>query len=67
MAEVLNELTNGKGILYYNKNDKYKRNRYEGDFKMIKQKELESYIGIMVIMVIDMKVIGKTIKKKEKE
>ena len=31
--EYKNELKNGKGIIYYNKNEEYERNRYEGNFK----------------------------------
>ena len=33
IGEFINNLKNGKGILYYNKNNKFERNRYEGDFK----------------------------------
>ena len=34
IGEFKNGLRNGKGILYYNSNDYYKRNRYEGEWKM---------------------------------
>ena len=37
IGELNNGLKNGKGILYYNKNDIYERRRYEGDFKNNKQ------------------------------
>ena len=34
IGEFINDLKNGKGILYYNKkNKKSKKERYEGDFK----------------------------------
>ena len=33
IGEFINDIKNGKGILYFNKNDEYERNRYEGDFK----------------------------------
>jgi len=33
IGEIKNYLKDGKGILYYNKDDEYKRKRYEGDFK----------------------------------
>ena len=33
IGEFNNELKDGKGNLYYNKNDKKERNRYEGDWK----------------------------------
>ena len=33
IGEFKNGLRNGKGILYYNSNDYYKRNRYEGEWK----------------------------------
>ena len=32
-GELINNLKKGKGILYYNKNNKNERKRYEGDFK----------------------------------
>ena len=33
IGEFKNGLRNGKGILYYNSKDYYKRNRYEGEWK----------------------------------
>ena len=33
IGELKNGLKEGKGILYYDKNDKYKRHKYEGYFK----------------------------------
>ena len=33
VGEFVKDLKNGNGILYYNKNDEFDRNRYEGDFK----------------------------------
>ena len=33
IGEMKNGLKEGKGILYYNKDDKYKRKKYEGEFK----------------------------------
>ena len=32
IGEMKNGLKDGKGILYYNKDDEYNRKRYEGDF-----------------------------------
>ena len=59
IGEFINELKNGKGILYYNDG-----NRYEGNFIDIKKKEKEFYI---IIMVIYIKEILKMINMKEKE
>ena len=33
IGEFKNNKRNGKGIIYYNKNDEYKRERYEGEWK----------------------------------
>ena len=33
IGEFVNDIKDGKGILYYNKNNEYERNRYDGDFK----------------------------------
>ena len=59
VGQVVNGLREGKGIEYYNDGD-----RYEVIGEMIKKKEKEFIIGIMVI---DMKVIGKMINGKDKE
>ena len=56
IGEMKNGLKEGKGILFYDKNNEKKRIKYEGDFKNDKEKEKELCIGIMVI---DIKEIGK--------
>ena len=33
IGELINNLRNGKGILYYNKDNKYNRNKYEGEWE----------------------------------
>ena len=33
IGEIKNGLKDGKGILYFEKDDKYKRKKYEGEFK----------------------------------
>ena len=43
IGEIENGLKNGKGILYYNKNDEFKRKKYEGEFK----NDMKEGIGIM--------------------
>ena len=64
IGEFINGIKNGKGILFYNKNNKYERNRYEGDFK---DDKLEGKGILYWNDGVDMKVILKMIKQKEKE
>ena len=74
IGETKNGLKDGKGILYYDKDNEYKREKEKcigmmvidtnSNLKMIKLKEKEN---IIIIMILDMKVILKMIKKKEKE
>ena len=52
-GEFKNNLKEGKGIDYCSNGDKY-----IGEFKMVKEKEKEY---IIIMMVIDMKEIGKII------
>ena len=49
IGEYKNGLKNGRGVLYYNKEDYYKRNKYEGEWKNGLRREKEYYIGIMEI------------------
>ena len=47
-------LKDGKGIFYYNKDDKHGRSKYEGDFKNDKEEGKD-----IIIMAIDIKMILK--------
>ena len=64
IGEMKNGLKDGRGILFYDKDDIFERKKYEGEFKIIKKKEKEYFTGIMKIII--MKVIIKMIKWKEK-
>ena len=63
IGEIKNGLKEGKGILFFNKEDIYERKNMKVNLKMIKKKRMEYYIGKTVI---DMKVNLKMIKWKVK-
>ena len=60
IGQVLNGVPEGKGIMYWNEGD-----RYEGEWKNDQKEGI--IIVTMNLRVIDMKVIIKMVKKKEKE
>ena len=59
-GDFKNDKFEGKGIYYYN-NEPWKDDKYEGEWKKVKQKEKEY---IILIMEINMKVIGKWVISK---
>ena len=61
LGEIKNNLKDGNGIQYFNKNVNNKRRKYLGEFY---KKEKEYFIGLMVI---DIMAIGKMVKEKVKE
>jgi len=64
IGEMKNGFKDRMGILFYDKDDIYEKKNMKMILKMIKKKEEENIIGI--IIMIDMKVIIKMIKWKEK-